>query len=187
MSITTTSRVKSVLGIPAGITFHDTALGYAVDFANDRVLRALGQSTLAVNTTQEYPVVYDAGQESVLLRHSPVVQIVALTNDDSLLDDDDYWLDREDLGALRLKKGGGYWSTERQGVKVLYAWGYTSSTVPAEVTHAADVIAVSSFNRGKHAGFTEREASGYQYKLSDQDLPPDARAVLARYEDVHRI
>lgn len=186
MSITTTTRVKGALGIPAGVTFHDTAIGYAVDFANGRVLRALGQQQLAVTTTQEYPVVYGAGQESVLLRHTPVVQIVALTNDDSLLTTEDYWLDTEDLGALRLKEGAGYWSYDRQGVQVLYTWGYTSATVPAELTGAADAIAVSAYNRGKHAGLTQRSAGGYSYQLSDQDLPPDARAVLSCYEDAHR-
>ncbi len=185
MSITTTTRVKALLGIPAGITFHDTALGYAVDFANSRVLRALGQATLSVHTVQEYPEVYMAGQAMVQLRRAPVVQLVAVSNDDSLLTTDDYRLDA-DAGALRLKRGAGWWSEEREGCAVMYSYGFTSSTLPDEVLGATEAIAAAAFNRRRNAGMNQRQGGGVTYQLSDRDLPPEAMAVLARYEDAHR-
>lgn len=187
MAIITLDRVKAILQIPAGITFHDTAIGYATDFANGRVLGALGQRTLAVTTVQEYHTVEDAGMDSILLKHSPIVSLVAVTNDGALLVQGTHFrLDEEDIGVLRLMRAAGYWSTDREGVQVMYAYGYTSATIPAEVVRATELIACSSFNRGKLAGMAQVGAGGYSQQLSDKDLPPEAQAVLARYEDAYR-
>lgn len=186
MSLVDSARIKAVLGIPAGLTVHDTAVGYAVSFANDRVLRALGQATLAVNTTQEYPRVYQPAQSGVLLKHTPVVSLLAVTNSDTLLASDKYRIDDVEVGLLELTRAAGYWSEEREGVQVLYTWGYTSSTVPAILVSAAEQIAAAAFNRGRHQGLTHQASSGYAFQLADHDLPPNARAVLARYEDAVR-
>lgn len=180
----TTAGVKPILGIPAGVTFHDSAIGLAVDYANDRLLRALGQSALVATTVQEYPEVYDAGQADVLLGHAPVVSIVAATNYDTAVAATDYRLDTE-TGKLTLLREAGYWSTAREGAMVLYTYGYTSATAPTELLRAAELMCAASFNRGKHAGLKQHAASGYSYTLSDDEMPPEARAILARYEDVH--
>lgn len=186
MSLVDTARIKAVLGVPAGITVHDTAIGYAVAFANDRVLRAIGQSALAVNTTQEYPRVYSQAQAGVMLKHTPVVSLIAVTNDDSLIPDSQYRMDDANVGLLELLRIAGYWSQEREGVQVFYAWGYDASTVPTELVSAAEQIAASAFNRGRHQGMTGQTVSGYAFQLADTDLPPNARVVLARYEDAIR-
>ncbi len=180
MSLTTTTRVKATLGIPAGVTFHDTSLGYAVDGANKYVLTKLGQSSLAVMTTTEYPEVYGEGQARVMLKHTPVVSVVGVTNGASAIASSDYMVDLE-LGAIDLLAETNFWSTRRKGVAVMYAWGYDANTVPGELVRAADLIAVASFNRARHAGLVSESESGYRYDLDENMVPAEARAILANY------
>lgn len=182
--ITTTARVKSLLQLAAGVTFYDTAVGAAVDGANAWVLGRLGQRSLAVTTTSEYPDIYGEGQDSVVLRHSPVVSLGALTNNSSALSVDEVVLDA-DVGRLTLR-GAAYWSVERHSACVQYGWGYTSETLPAEITRAAELIAVASYNRAPHGGVVSRSSTGFQVVLRDEDIPAEARAILAYYEDRHR-
>ena len=184
MSLTSSTRIKTILGLPAGITFHDTALGYAVDASNAYVLRKLGQSSLAVQTSVEWPEVYGGGQVNLLLKHSPVVGIVALTNGASLLTTADYRLDSA-LGELRLKGQTNYWSTDRDGVEVMYGWGYDSTTIPGEIIRAADIIAVASFKRAGRAGLKSESEGGYSWALDDNLIPAEARVILANYVDIH--
>lgn len=183
-SILTTTRLKSLLGIAAGVTFHDTALGYAADAAEDYVKRGLGQSSWSVTTTNEYPEVYDEGQVEVILKHTPVVSIGVVTNGDYAVAAADYRLDT-DNGLIRLKGTTGYWSTDRDGVIVQYGWGYTSSTLPEEVVRAMEIIACADFNTTPKGGMKSMSQSGYSHTLTDADIPPAARAILARYFDVH--
>lgn len=184
MSLTSSTRIKTILGIPAGITFHDTAVGYAVDAANAYVLRKLGQSSLAVQTSMEWPEIYGGGQVAFLLKHSPVVGIVALTNGSSLLTTDDYRIDNT-IGEVRLKGQTTYWSTDRDGVQIMYGWGYDSTTLPGELYKAADLIAVDGFNRGSRSGKASESEGGYSYRISDDLIPAAARVILANYVDIH--
>ncbi len=186
MTITSAARIKAFLGIPAGLTFQDTAIGYAANAANGVVLRCLHQSTLALATVQEYPEVYQPGQVAVQLKHVPVVGLVAVTNDDCLLAATDYRLDT-DTGDLRLTDDyGGYWSEEREGVEVMYGYGYTSATIPDELTHAADCLGASYWNRVRYAGLDSSNLGGYNVALSAAPMPPEVAAILAKYEDHHR-
>lgn len=184
MSITSTSRVKAILGLAAGVTFHDTAVGAAVDGANAHVLRKLGQASLAVTTTSEYPDVYGEGQDTILLRHAPVAGLGVVTNHECAVSTSDYVLDDE-VGKITLR-GTAMWSTERLSTCVQYGWGYTSATVPADVVRATELIAVASFNKGPMGGVSTKSSSGYQIVLRDEDIPAEARALLAYYEDRHR-
>jgi len=184
MGITSAARLKAVLGIPAGLTFHDTLLGMVATAADARVLAAIGQGSLAVCTVQEYPLVYDEGQVAVQLRHVPVVGMVAVTNDGALVATSEYRLDTE-TGDLRLLDGEGYWSTEREGAAVMYGYGYTEATIPPQLVAAADILGVAMFNRGKHAGLSATSASGYSTTLASTPIPPEVQAILARYEDAH--
>lgn len=183
MSLTSTSRIKSILGLAAGVTFHDVALGAAVDYANDHVLRCLGQASLAVATVTEYPSVYGPSQTEILLRRAPVVAIVALTNYAAAVTEAGYRLDTEN-GLLRMSSASRhFWDESRDGVAVTYTYGYTDATVPARVVRAAEIIAVASFNRAPKSGIKSQTSSGFQTTLEDFEIPPEARSILAYYED----
>jgi len=183
MPLTSTTRIRSITGLPAGVTFHDAAIGLAVDGANAYVLRKIGQASLAVTTSLEYPPIYGAGQVLIQLKHSPVVGIVALTNGSYAVPSDQYILEAE-TGEISLK-GTVFWSIERKGVQIQYGWGYDESTVPEELRRAADLIAMSSYNRSRNAGKKSESEGGYRYELSEELIPPEARVILANYVDTH--
>lgn len=184
MGLTSTTRLKSITGLPAGVTFHDAAIGLAVDGANAYVLRKLGQSSLAVTTTVERPDIYGPGQITLQLKHTPIVGIVGITNGGYLLPENGYFLDTE-TGKLDLTASQ-FWTIERFGVVIQYGWGWTEATAPEELRRAADLIAMSSYNRSRNAGKKSESEGGYRYELSDELIPPEARAILANYVDVHR-
>lgn len=182
--------LKATMGIPAGITFHDVALSYAIDAANGYVLGRLGQSSLAAITREEYPVVQDAGRRRVMLKRGPVVSIIAITHYSALVDPSDYRWDTDtdeivlinDQSSRRL----GYWDPTPDGVWVTYTYGYTSATLPAQVRSATASLANQIYLRTKHAGKTSERNSSYVLSLDvDSLVPPDTARVLAGLVDVH--
>lgn len=184
MTIIATSDLKTALRIPAAVTFHDAAISAFVSGANSYVLGALGQTALATVGIQEYPEIYGPGQGSIVLERRPVGSVVAITNDGTLMvAGTDYRVDLE-KGIVRLKSTASF-SGVRDGVEVYYTAGYTSGTLPFELKHAATVLAVAMFNRSKDQGLLERDANGYSVKVDPMDVPPEARMILARYEDKH--
>lgn len=191
MSITSTSRIKSRLGIPAGVTFHDVAIGLAVDYANDVVLRAIGQTTLAAQTYTDYPEVYSPNQIDVQLDHVPVVSIISITNSGLTVQASEYRLDAN-RGKLRMLQGQigsrrlmNTWSDIPDDVVVTYLAGFTSSTIHGELVGAADLIAADSFQKIKDSGKDRVRNSSFGYDVSKFDIPPAAQRVLNRYEDKH--
>jgi len=184
MTIIAASDLKSALRIPAAVTFHDVVLSALASGANSYVLGSLGQTALSTNEEQEYPDIYSPGQSSIVLRKRPVVSLVALTNDTTLLTSGTHYRVDTERGIVRLKEGTSF-SEKRDGVQVLYTYGYTSATLPFEVKHATTVLAVAMFNRSKDQGLLERDANGYSVKVDPMDVPPEARMILARYQDIH--
>lgn len=184
MSITSITRIKGILGMPAGVTFHDASIGYAVDGANKYVLRKIGQASLAVQTMVEWPVVYNSAQSEIQLRHTPVVGIVAITNWGMPLSASDYRVDNE-LGHIRLRRQSAYWSDSRDGVEVMYGWGYDADTIPNDLKQAADMIAISNFNKGRNSGKKSESEGGYSVTFTDEMIPAEARMILSAYSDAH--
>lgn len=182
MSLTSTARVKAALGIPAGITFNDTAIGYAVDDANDFVLRALGYTALTTQVYVDRPIVVGNMQDSVVLRKHPALSVVGVTNLNSALLTTDYLLDTE-VSALRLATVGGFWSTVTGEIVIEYVAGWTSDTVPKELTRCATMIASAWFNATSKAGMRSETFDGHRYDVSEMPIPPGAQAILSRYED----
>lgn len=188
MSLTTLTRVRSLAGLVAGVTFHDVSLQYAVDYANDLVLRKIGQpSGLSVNTVTEYPNVYDDGQTDVYLKHTPIVSIVAITNGDYAVETTDYRFDA-DTGMVRILRGGvdtrtffQSWCTGLDDVQIRYAYGYTSATAPESLKRAADLIALTSFRKGKHAAAKTEKLGEYSITLDESEIPDEAVMILRRF------
>lgn len=191
MSLTDLDRCKTSLGIPAGVTFHDGALQLAVDYANSRVLDAIGQPGGLVATTRtDYPEVYNANQQDVLLDRAPVVSIVAITNAEDAVNDGEYRVDKES-GKLRLLRGHvgtrrvlASWSDVPDDVVVTYLHGYTEATVPPMLKRTADMIATHNGRQVLNAGVKAERNSTRRIDMSEQEMPREAAAILAQYTDV---
>lgn len=193
MSITSTSRIKTQLGLASGVTYHDTAIGQVVTAVNDMVLGRMGLSALALNTRTEYPCVYTSTQRRVQLKRWPVGSIVALTNAGKAVAAADYRVDDE-TGAVYLKQGNisstgrpvPYWSDVPDDVVVTYTHGYTSATVPGRLRAAADQLALFWFNKHRNAGVRTDVRGPIRTDFHEYGIPPEVEMILAEYTDVHR-
>lgn len=191
MSLTTTTRIKTMLGIPAGVTFHDSAIEQAVDYANAYVLEQIGQPGGLVATTRtDYPSVYTAGQIEIMLDRSPVVSIVGITNGDYAVQAGEYRVSTE-KGTIRLLRGNigsrrllAAWSDLPDDVVVTYLHGYTADTVPGSLRRAADLIALHSYQRSPQLGRERVRNSTFGQTVDSYAIPPDAALILANYVDV---
>lgn len=191
MSLSSTSRVKTALGIPAGVTFHDAAILAAVNYANDVVLKALGQPGGLVATTRtDYPNVYTSVQQDILLDRTPVVSIIAVTNYSSAVAAADYRVDLE-TGMMRLNRGTvdsrvgllASWSDVPDGVVISYLHGYTDGNVPERYRRCADLIAAHNTEKIRHEGKTKVRNSSYGFTVDQMVIPPAASWILGEIED----
>jgi hypothetical protein len=183
----TTTRLKSLMGMAAGVTFYDTSLGLVGDFAEDYVARRCGlrSGLVAVITGTEYPEVYGPGQRTVLLKHTPIVAIAAVTNGDYAVPTSERRHDTE-TGELFLTTTGAYWSEDVDGVEVHYGYGYASSAdVPIELQRCCDMVAIAAFNKAPRMGIATQSEAGQSYHLDEKDIPAEALAILAAYRDAH--
>lgn len=169
--------MKSVLGIPTGVTRSDGLIDLLVGVANDLVLEEIDLPAEAVATYSETLDVDYAAQREVALRFRPVVSVVALTIGASVPENTDYTFTSS--GSIRLVADGAYFPIGRQQVEVTYTAGFSS--VPNDLSHAATLIAVQAFNQGGHAGFETEKVSTYSYKLDGSMVPPLAQRILNRY------
>jgi hypothetical protein len=177
MALTSRSSVKSVLGIPTGVTRSDALIDLLVDVANELVLDEIDLPAETVATYSETLDVDYAAQREVPLRYRPVVSVVALTIGASVPTDTDYTFTSS--GSIRLVADGAYFPIGRQQVEVTYTAGFSST--PADLAHAATLIAVQAFNQGGHAGFDSERVSTYSYRLDGSTVPPLAQRILNRY------
>lgn len=177
MALTSRSAVKSVLGIPAGVTRNDALIDILVDAADSLVREEIDLPAEAVSTYSEVLDVEFAGQRDVPLRYRPVVGVVALTIGATLPTSDQFTVIAS--GSLRLSAEGAFFPVGRQIVEVTYTAGFAAT--PADLSHAATLIAVQGFNQGGHSGFETERVSTYSYKLDDSAVPPLAQRILNRY------
>ena len=187
---TTTARIKAHVGIPAGVTQHDTRIGYAVDAVDSILLPLLGLDPISGSVTQQwysdYIDVDEPNEDRVALSHYPVVtgSIAGVTDDGTLLVVTD-WYSRDKIGEVVLTGDGAFFTEGKRKVVVTYQAGYAS--VPGALSLAGDAIGAWVFNQLPKAGFDSESVGEYGYSArgsasaSDGDLPPLIRRLIAGY------
>ena len=193
MSIAGITELKSILGIPAAVTFHDTALGLALDYANNYVLAQLGQTSFAGNTFTDYPQVGAPGIEDVQLRHVPIINIIGVTNGLAAVAAADFRVVNE-TGKVRLtsqtpdrRVRREFWSTDRDGVVITYTAGYTSASPELpRLKRAAHLIAGASFTKGQHSGVVKERTGSHAIEFSLDAIPAEAQLILNDFVDAHQ-
>jgi len=177
-TLTSTARCKRVLGIPAGVTLHDALLDDLVDVGEQMVLAYCGMAALTATSVTEMYDIEAAGTSELRLRGFPVSSVQAVVASGATLQATQWYVDTRP-GIVRLSPLGYFFPVGRQQVSVTYTFGYASP--PADLQHAATLVAVAEFNRARHAGLSSEGMTGYRYSVDDSALPPAALAILARY------
>lgn len=192
MALTTVAKLKFRLGIPATVTYHDTAIGYAVDASNDYVIRKLGQESHALATHTDYPSVCGGARIDIQLKHTPIGTILAVTNGSASVPASSYRVDTE-TGRVRLTQGtvsrygsSSYWSSVPDAAVVSYTAGYGPSNTPEILVTCAEIIATAAFNKVKLSGKKEERVLSHMIKLDIENaIPLDAQLILNNYVDMH--
>jgi hypothetical protein len=178
----TAARVKSYLGLPAGLTQHDTFLDYLCQSATEYVATRLGLSSgLTVFSYSETLDVEDNGCDRLRLSAYPVVSVTALSDDGSALDSEDFYLHRSARWVI-LSGSGAYFSQGKRKVVATYTAGW--STVPAPVLHALTLTAAFHFNHAPKEGIDSERIGAYSIALAKgetQPLPMTAEVLLAEH------
>jgi len=178
--LTSRNNVKTVLNIPAGITYQDAVIDLCVAAAEDVVLGHLGLTTTAVITVNEKLDMDLLGQREVALTYRPVVNVAALTIGGALEASSNYYT--TEYGSLRLINDGAYFPTGRQNIEVCYTAGFSS--VPNDIAMATTLIAVQMVNEGRHSGFRSERMGGYVYYLGNGQYSMIVRRILGKYTRV---
>lgn len=180
--LTTTVKVKRALGIPASVTLHDDFLDTLVEVADAEVVGFCGVAGLTATTVTDEP--YDITNTStteVVLRNFPVSSVTSVKVSGSTLSATAWYFD-SNTGVVKLQDGAGYFPPGTQEVKVTYSYGF--STIPADLSHAATLVACAHFNRSRHTGLIGEGMGAYRYTMDIRSFPQSALTILARYRRV---
>tara|TARA_R100000388_G_C7214660_1_gene145524 strand:- start:298 stop:870 length:573 start_codon:yes stop_codon:yes gene_type:complete len=177
--LTSQIKVKRALGIPAAVTMHDDYIDTLIEVADQACLSYCGVAAFTqTSVTLEGHDIELHNQTEVVLRNFPVQSVSAVVQSGSTMSTDNYYLD-QNTGAVRLIDGGSAFEQGAQTVKVSYTYGF--NTIPHDLSHAATIIAVSFFNRTRHAGMRNEVAGGYSYRVENSGVAAAAKPLLARY------
>ena len=181
-------RVKRMLGIPGvagtGITTHDLLISTLVTVVDQLMLDELDLSAAEVTTYSEKFDITRTGQREVAVRRCPLVSVVALTNDGSLVAASDYYT--TDYGQVRLIGDGDFFDTGRQTVDITYTAGFSS--IPEDLKHAATLIVCAQYNQSSHLGYNRESIGAYSYAIGNDGagimFPNMAQRILNNYRRI---
>lgn len=178
----TVARAKSYLGLPAALTQHDDFLEFLVDAATEEVATRLGLTAgLTVNTYTERLDVEDPDQTQIRVAAYPLVSVVALTNNTSLVNPDAYYIHRSKRW-IHMVDDLAWFTQGRQKVAITYTAGW--ATVPEPILHAISATVAFHFNRLPKSGVESERIGAYSITLATGEasaLCADAEAILASH------
>jgi hypothetical protein len=176
-----TARIKRVLGIPSGVTMHDTYIGELASSTDGEVLGYCGLVALTRTVVTDTFDIDSVGQNEVMLRNFPVAGLSSVVSAGETLAATQYYLD-ERTGAVRLKAAGASFTEGRQQVEITYTCGYADGSPEMNtIAHASATLAAARFNASRHAGMRSEGQGGYRYILDSSGIPAPVRAMLSQF------
>ena len=176
----TLNQAKRFIGIPAGVTMHDTLLeSNLIPMAEIQINNYCGVAAITTTTYDEKYNVDGGGVNEIVLRNFPVSSVAALTNDGEAVAASDYYVD-EAAGVIRLTGSGSFFTDGRQKVSVKYTAGINPE-VKLDLKFGAAMLVAFHFNASRNVGFTFEKSGRYQYKRSTDGIPSAVTAILAPY------
>ncbi len=180
-TFTDVTRLKRMLGVPAGVTRFDDTLTDLQGAVDQIMLDEIGLSA-TVGTTYTDKIDVTFGVSEVALEYRPVLSIVALTIAGQLQTENVDYEVISDIGMIKLIPLSNVLPTGRNIVEVTYISGFT--TVPADLLYAGNLIAVSMFNQQAHLGYKMERSGDYQYQLDNgagSTIPALAKRILGKH------
>jgi len=178
--LTTRVNVKSLLGIPTAVTDHDTLIDTLIDVVDEEIKGYCGITALSSSSITEKVDVPDSAQRDLRLNTFPVISVTSVSINDTVISSDDYYVDKE-TGYIRLKGVGSFFTHGYQQISVVYSAGF--SAIPADLSHAATILAAAHFNGGRHAGMLYEQTATYRYRRRE-GMPEEVIRILSRYRRV---
>ena len=178
--LTTRVNVKSLLGIPTAVTDHDTLIDTLIEVVDEEIKGYCGITALSsTSITEKFDISTDKPRQ-LRLSTFPIISITSVSSGSTTLSSDDYYLDKE-RGYVRLSGLNSYFSHSIQHYTVVYSAGF--SAIPADLAHAATILAAAHFNGGRHAGMLYEQTATYRYRRRE-GMPEEVIRILARYRRV---
>ena len=184
-NILSSVTVKSMLGIPAGITRYDSAITITLEVSEQILLDEIGLSDFVSKSYSEKIDITESGLNEVALAWNPVISIAALTiKSTAQTITTDYEINKE-LGIIKLVPLSAYFPTGRGSVEVSYTAGYADvASIPKDLSYAGHLICCSMFNQQSHVGFVSEKAGNYSYNLgkaTGSTIPMTAQRILNKH------
>lgn len=155
IELTTSARVKVVLGIDASDTTEDTWIASAIQSVSQRIQLYIDRPIETTSRTEEYDV-HSGRQSTIFLRAYPVTSITSIKNSQlwdfasatAMTEDDDFHVDEENGAvhfAVELAEGP-------KALQVVYTGGLAADTAAVIANHpvlaqAADLQVAAMFRR----------------------------------------
>ena len=179
--LTSTAKIKRVLGIPTAITTHDTYIDELADSVDHEILGYCGLSALTQTTFTETFDIQLAGSNEIVLGNFPVSSVTYVTNAGDTMTASDWYLENR-TGAVRLTAAGASFEAGRQQVEVEYTCGFADGTPQrSTLAHAASVLAAARFNAGRHSGMIQETVGHYRYMADPSGWPAVVIAMLSQF------
>ena len=184
MPISSRATIKSMLGVPTGITRHDTVIDMLLEVADQIALNEVDLDSFSSTTYSEKIDIDIEGLSEISLSHSPVISVAALTVSTTLYTDDDYVVDKN-LGIIKTGNLSSFFPVGREVIEITYNAGF--SVIPSDITYACNLIGVSLFNQQSHVGYKSERTTSYSYTLESgkgSNIPDVAQKILSKYRRV---
>jgi len=183
MSLVTLEEVREYLTLSAGVA--DTLLSTLITNYSGVVNSFCGRDFELNNYSEELDV-EGPTEQSIKLNNLPISSVVALTDNGSLVDPDDYHVYRQ--GRISLESD--YFTEGFKKVEVSYVAGFTP--VPADIKLAVSkLIAIDYYTPSKKKGFISEKIGDYSYRRpsgrdlqTTQGFPTDIYRTLLQYKRI---
>jgi hypothetical protein len=183
--LTTADRVKGALRIPAAVTIHDARIAEIIEEVEDDILHQVNLTAFGPTTYSERLDTEPGDVRSFVVSRWPLLSVVALTYNDSLLveNDDFYW---RSSGQVRMIPSGALLSDDRQNVHITYTAGLVSvvGATPAHLIRWATLEAALQYNVEPMGGLAEvstRPTTRQIANIDEDRVRQVIQSIAARY------
>ena len=188
MSFCTLSDVKQSLRIAASDTSQDALLQDLVDAANSEMMGLFNiTSTAPTVYTNTYDVI-DAFSRGIYLNEYPVLDVVQVVVEGSVVDPSLYYLKNpKGFGLLAGIRENWYQSVQK--IQVTHSAGFSS--IPPALKRGCVALAISMFNLEPKTGYRSEKIGQYQYVLGSPaggmdgatvgDFPAQTKRALSQF------